>query len=89
MAWKALVNYIAQNNYDIYKIIPAIPMIKKMTITMKSLFSSKRSKAILGIGLIAIGIGSISKKVIRYPIGGCMKGTQELTLNKRISKFFI
>tara|TARA_B100001287_G_scaffold44192_1_gene33325 strand:+ start:2112 stop:2228 length:117 start_codon:yes stop_codon:yes gene_type:complete len=32
---------------------------------MKSLLFSKRSKAILGIGLIAIGIGAISKKVIR------------------------
>ena len=62
---------------------------KKTTITMKSLLSSKRSKAILGIGLIAIGIGAISKKVISYPTGGCMKGTQELTLNKRINKFFI
>jgi len=56
---------------------------------MKSLLSSKRSKAILGIGLIAIGIGAISKKVISYPTGGCMKGTQELTLNKSINKFFI
>jgi hypothetical protein len=56
---------------------------------MKSLLSSKRSKAILGIGLIAIVIGTISKKVISYPTGGCMKGTQELTLNKRINKFFI
>ena len=56
---------------------------------MKSLLSSKRSKAILGIGLIAIGIGAISKKVIRYPTGGCIKGTQELTLNKEINKFFI
>ena len=56
---------------------------------MKSLLSSKRSKAILGIGLIAIGIGAISKKVISYPTGGCMKGTQELTLNKEINKFFI
>ena len=51
---------------------------------MKSLLSSKRSKAILGIGLIAIGIGAISKKVISYPTGDCMKGTQELTLNKGI-----
>jgi len=58
-------------------------------ITMKSLLSSKRSKAILGIGLIAIGIGAISKKVISYPNGGCMKGTQELTLNKGINKFFL
>ena len=56
---------------------------------MKSLLSSKRSKAILGIGLIAIGVGAISKKVVSYPTGGCMKGTQELTLNKRINKFSI
>ena len=56
---------------------------------MKSLLSSKRSKAILGIGLIAISIGAISKKVIRYPTGGCMKGAQELTLNKGTNNFFI
>ena len=56
---------------------------------MKSLLSSKRSKAILGIGLIAIGIGAITKKVISYPTGDCMKGTQELTLNKGIKKLFI
>ena len=49
---------------------------------MKSLLSNKRSKAIFGIGLIAILIGAISKKVISYPTGGCMKGNQELTLNK-------
>ena len=49
------------------------------------MLSSQRSKAILGIGLIAIGIGAISKKVISYPTGGCMKGTQELTLNKGIN----
>ena len=59
-------------------------MIRKTISTMKSLLSSKRSKAILGIGLIAIGIGAISKKVISYPTGGCMKGTQELTLNNKI-----
>ena len=51
---------------------------------MKSLLESKRSKAILGIGLIAIGIGALSKKVIRYPKGGCMKGADELTLKKEI-----
>ena len=56
---------------------------------MKPLLSSKRSKALLGIGLIAIGIGTISKKVISYPAGGCMKGYQELTLNKGINKFFV
>ena len=51
---------------------------------MKFLLSSTRTKAILGIGLIAIAIGAISKKVISYPTGGCMRGTQELTLNKGI-----
>ena len=56
---------------------------------MKSLLASKRSKAILGIGIVAIGIGTISKKVITYPTGGCIKGAQDLTLNKAINKFFI
>ena len=49
---------------------------------MKSLLESKRSKALLGIGLIAIGIGAISKKFISYPSGGCMKGSQEMTFNR-------
>ena len=53
---------------------------------MKSLFSSKRSKAILGIGIVAISIGAISKKVISYPAGGCMKGDQVMTFNKGINK---
>ena len=48
---------------------------------MKYLLASNRSKAILGIGILAIGIGAISKKVIRYPSGGCMKGAQEMTFN--------
>ena len=56
---------------------------------MKSVISNKRSKAILVIGLIAIGIGAISKKVINYPSGGCIKGNQELTLNKVKNYFFI
>ena len=56
---------------------------------MKSLLSSKRSKAILGIGIVAIAIGTISKKVIRYPAGGCMKGAQEITFNKEIKNYFI
>ena len=51
---------------------------------MKSLLESKRSKAIIGIGLIAIGIGAISKKVISYPKGGCMKGVQEMAIDKEI-----
>ena len=49
---------------------------------MKSLLASKRSKAILVIGVIAIGIGAISKKFISYPGGGCMKGSQEITFNR-------
>ena len=89
MPYITLPSGIGQNDYDIHKINSIVPMIKKTTITMKSLLSSKRSKAILGIGLIAIGIGAISKKVISYPAGGCMKGAQELTLNKGIKKFII
>ena len=50
---------------------------------MKSLLKSKRSKAILGITLIAIGIGAISKKVISFPAGGCMQNSQELTFIKK------
>ena len=56
---------------------------------MKSLLANKRSKAILGIGIVAIGIGAISKKVISYPAGGCMKGSQEITSNKEINIYFI
>ena len=47
---------------------------------MKYLISSKRSRALVGIGIVAISIGLISKKVINYQDGSCMKGTQELTL---------
>ena len=79
---------LAESDNDIHKIFPVILMIRKTIITMKSLLSSKRSKAILGIGLIAIGIGAISKKVISYPTGDCIKGNQELTLNKGINKLF-
>ena len=55
---------------------------------MKSILASKRSKAILGISAIAIGIGAISSKVISYPKGGCFKGAQELTLNNEIKNIF-
>ena len=48
---------------------------------MKYLISSKRSRALFGIGIVAISIGIISKKVINYPAEGCMKGTQEITFN--------
>ena len=46
---------------------------------MKQLLASKRSRAILGIGILAIVIGAISKKVISYPAGGCMKGVQAVS----------
>ena len=45
------------------------------------------SKAILGIGLIAIGLGAISKKVISYPTGGCIKENNELTLNNVVKSY--
>ncbi len=48
---------------------------------MKYLISCKRSRALVGIGIVAISIGLISKKVINYPVGNCLKGTQELTFN--------
>ena len=48
---------------------------------MIHLISSKRSKALFGIGIVAISIGLISKKVINYPVGECLKGTQEITFN--------
>tara|TARA_B100000242_G_C42720798_1_gene336665 strand:- start:228 stop:401 length:174 start_codon:yes stop_codon:yes gene_type:complete len=48
---------------------------------MKSFLTSNRNKALLGIGVLAIGIGAISKKVISYPTGECMKGAQEMTFN--------
>ena len=48
---------------------------------MKYLFSSKRSRALFCIGIVAISIGFISKKVINYPTGECMKGTKEIRFN--------
>ena len=48
---------------------------------MKYLIASKRSRALAGIGIVAISIGLLSKKVINYPAGSCIKGTQELTFN--------
>ena len=43
--------------------------------------SSKRSRNVFGIGIGALNIGLISKKVINYPAGDCIKGTQEITFN--------
>ena len=48
---------------------------------MKYLITSKRSRALFGIRIFAISIRLISKKVINYPAGGCIKGTQEITFN--------
>ena len=48
---------------------------------MKYLFSTKRSRALFGIGIVAISIGLISKKIINYPAGGCMKDAQEITFS--------
>jgi len=48
---------------------------------MKYLILSERSRALFGIGIVAVSIGLLSKKVINYPAGGCMKGTQEITFN--------
>ena len=48
---------------------------------MKYLILSKRSRALFGIGIVAISIGLISKKVINYQPGGCMKGTQEINFS--------
>ena len=45
------------------------------------IITSKRARALFGIGIVAISVGLISKKVINYPTGGCMKGTQEITFN--------
>ena len=48
---------------------------------MKYIISRKRSRAVFGIGIVVISIGLISKKVINYPAGGCMQGTQEISFN--------
>ena len=49
--------------------------------SMKYFISRKRTRAFVGIGIVAISIGLVSKKVINFPAGGCLKGTQELTFN--------
>ena len=71
--------FIEQKNPRNDLIIPYCLVIIKYL--MKYLILSKRSRAVFGIGIIAISIGLISKKVINYPTGGCIKGTQEITFN--------
>ena len=57
-----------------------------MRINRKSFTLSKRSKAILVIGVLAIGIGAISKKFTSYSTEGCTKGKHELTFNTEYQK---
>ena len=56
---------------------------------MKYLISSKRSRALVAIGIVAISIGLISKKLINYQTGGCVKGTQQLTLSIKPLTFLL
>ena len=56
---------------------------------MKLFISSKRSKAIIGICVFAIGIGTILKKFISYPTGGCIEGGKKLTQNKVINNYLL
>ena len=46
---------------------------------MKNLLSSARSKYLIILGLLAISIGVISKKVISYPTECSPKNNQEIT----------
>ena len=48
---------------------------------MKYPIARKRSRALFGIGIVAISIGLISKKVINFPTDGCMKKIEELKFN--------
>ena len=72
-----VANQVTENFVIVYNWL-----LNKYINKMKSLFASKRSKALFGIGILAISIGAISKKVISYPAGGCIKGAQELTFKK-------
>ena len=47
---------------------------------MKNLFASTRSKYLFVLGVLAIGIGVISKKVISYPTECSPMNNQEITL---------
>ena len=45
---------------------------------MKNLIASTRSKYLLALGVLAIGLGVVSKKVISYPTE-CSPTKQEIT----------
>tara|TARA_A100001388_G_C28537567_1_gene388638 strand:- start:496 stop:663 length:168 start_codon:yes stop_codon:yes gene_type:complete len=51
--------------------------------------ASKRFCVIFGILILAISIGAISKKIISYPTGECIKGVKELTFNKGLNNSVI
>ena len=76
-----IAEYLLQKQLEIHGTKDMALLLNKFKSLMKSLLSSNRTKALLGIGVIAIGIGAISKKVISYPSGGCMKGNKEMTFN--------
>tara|TARA_B100000575_G_C22486653_1_gene321372 strand:- start:249 stop:407 length:159 start_codon:yes stop_codon:yes gene_type:complete len=46
---------------------------------MKNLLASTRSKYLFTLGVLALGIGVISKKVISYPIECSPMDKQEIT----------
>ncbi len=48
---------------------------------MKYNIASNRFRALLAIGIVAISIGLISKKLINFPAEGCKRATQQLTYN--------
>tara|TARA_Y100001978_G_scaffold187631_1_gene188398 strand:- start:147 stop:299 length:153 start_codon:yes stop_codon:yes gene_type:complete len=50
---------------------------------MKNLLASKRSKYLFALGVLAIGIGIVSKKVISYP-AECLPTSQEISFQFRI-----
>ena len=50
---------------------------------MKALFESKRTRAILGIGIVAIGIALKSKKVIIFKLADARKGAKNLLLIRK------
>ena len=50
---------------------------------MKTIVLTNRLKALFGLGILAIGLGLIFKKVINYPY--CSKDVQKVTFLKKIN----
>ena len=55
---------------------------------MKLTLATNRTKALLGIGLIAIGIGVITKIIITFQSKECIRSSQEISLNREIKIIF-